>query len=136
MGGRAPDAQGAVRDLDDEVGPFGVAGHDADGSPPAPPVGATSTGDATPGEAPGLPPAPSRGVLVGMDAQGEVAVLAVPDVRQAVATFRDVLGLEVVEDRGWMAAVGVADGPRVILVAEDAALGPVEAGDPDVIRVA
>lgn len=70
-----------------------------------------------------------------MDVRGEVAVLAVRDVPRAVATFRDVLGLDVVEDHGWMATVGVTDGPRVLVVAEDAALEVLD-GDPNVIRLA
>ena len=70
-----------------------------------------------------------------MDAHSEVAVLAVRDVSQAVATFRDVLGLQLVEDRGWMATVGVRGGPRVLVVSEDVALEVLD-GDPTVIRVA
>jgi catechol 2,3-dioxygenase-like lactoylglutathione lyase family enzyme len=49
-----------------------------------------------------------------------VPVLTVRDVRQAVATFRDVLGLEVVMDLGWVATVGAVDGPQVTLMTEDA----------------
>ena len=49
-----------------------------------------------------------------------VPVLTVRDVAQAVATCRDVLGMEVVMDHGWIATVGSVDGAQVSLMTEDA----------------
>ncbi len=71
-----------------------------------------------------------------MDGPEESAVLAVRDVARAVATFRDVLGLDVVEDLGWMARVGVPGGPQVLVVAEDVAVAAADGQEPAVIRVA
>ncbi len=72
-----------------------------------------------------------------MEVRDEVPVLAVSDVARAVTAFRDVLGLEVLEDLGWMAVVGEPAGARVLVVAE-AAVSPDHAADApgDVIRVA
>jgi catechol 2,3-dioxygenase-like lactoylglutathione lyase family enzyme len=71
-----------------------------------------------------------------MDEHDEVPVLPVRDVGRAVATFRDVLGLEVIEDLGWMATIGERGGALVRVVAE-AALAPMSDDDaPAVIRVA
>lgn len=57
-----------------------------------------------------------------MDPHRAVPVLSVRDVGQAVAAFRDVLGLDVLVDLGWIATVGAADGPQVSLMTEDATL--------------
>ncbi len=70
-----------------------------------------------------------------MDERDEVPVLPVSDVPRAVAALRDVLGLEVVEDLGWMATVGDGDGALVRVVAE-AVLTPTADDGPAVIRVA
>jgi len=49
-----------------------------------------------------------------------VPVLSVPDVQRAVSVFRDVLGLEVVMDLGWVATLGSVDGPQISVMHEDA----------------
>ncbi|WP_377639640.1 VOC family protein [Oryzobacter terrae] len=49
-----------------------------------------------------------------------VPVLSVPDVPRAVSVFRDVLGLEVVMDLGWVATLGSVDGPQISVMHEDA----------------
>lgn len=49
-----------------------------------------------------------------------VPVLSVPDVPRAVAVFRDVLGLEVVMDLGWVATLGTVGGPQISVMHEDA----------------
>lgn len=49
-----------------------------------------------------------------------VPVLSVPDVPRAVAVFRDVLGLELVMDLGWVATLGSVDGPQISVMHEDA----------------
>ena len=71
-----------------------------------------------------------------MDERDEVPVLPVSDVARAVATFRDLLGLEVLEDLGWTATVGEPDGARVRVVAEAALAATADDGEPAVIRVA
>ena len=49
-----------------------------------------------------------------------VPVLSVPDVPRAVSVFRDVLGLDVVMDLGWVATLGSVDGPQISVMHEDA----------------
>lgn len=49
-----------------------------------------------------------------------VPVLSVPDVARAVGVFRDVLGLEVVMDLGWVATLGSVEGPQISVMHEDA----------------
>ena len=55
-----------------------------------------------------------------MDLNRAVPVLSVPDVQRAVAVFRDVLGLEVVMDLGWVATLGSVEGPQISVMHEDA----------------
>jgi catechol 2,3-dioxygenase-like lactoylglutathione lyase family enzyme len=71
-----------------------------------------------------------------MDERDEVPVLPVSDVPRAVAALRDVLGLEVVEDLGWMATVGDGDGALVRVVADAVLAATADDGGPAVIRVA
>ncbi len=71
-----------------------------------------------------------------MDERGEVPVLAVRDLARAVAALREVLGLVVLQDLGWMALVGEPGGARMLVVAEDT-VGDLAAGaEPAVVRVA
>ena len=55
-----------------------------------------------------------------MDLNRAVPVLSVPDVPRAVSVFRDVLGLEVVMDLGWVATLGSVEGPQISVMHEDA----------------
>ncbi len=55
-----------------------------------------------------------------MDLNRAVPVLSVPDVQRAVSVFRDVLGLEVVMDLGWVATLGSVEGPQISVMHEDA----------------
>lgn len=71
-----------------------------------------------------------------MDEHDEVPVLPVSDVARAVAALRDVLGLDVLEDHGWMATVGEPGGARVHVVDESALAAAADEGAPAVVRVA
>ncbi|CAM3691125.1 VOC family protein [Isoptericola cucumis] len=47
-------------------------------------------------------------------------ILRVPDVRQAVREHREVLGLEVVMDHGWIVTLADDDGHQLSLMSRDA----------------
>jgi len=49
-----------------------------------------------------------------------VPILTVPDVRQAVREHREVLGLEVVMDHGWIVTLADDDGHQLSLMSRDA----------------
>ena len=52
--------------------------------------------------------------------QRVVPILTVPDVRRAVREHRDVLGLEVLMDHGWIVTLGDDDGHQLSVMSRDA----------------